>query len=147
LSYLDLWLRSEILFQRSLAKQARTAPSAVPPPRLAEYVLFLVLPRRQREPFVGDVNEDFATNVVPKFGPFLALGWYWIKTIQYVAMYTCENLADPLLTRVVEPLWRRVVLPLLKWIVAPALVVHKLGWADAMRAFADTMRAIIDRLR
>ena len=140
-------LMSEVLFQRGLAEQARTVPSALPPPFLAEYVLYVALPRREREPFLGDLKEDFETNVVPKFGPLLARAWYWYKTILCVRMYTCENAIEPLLRRVIEPLWRRVVWPLLKWIVAPALVVHKLGWADAIRAFADASRAVLDRLR
>src|SRR5258708_3960298 len=59
-------LISEVLFQHSLAERTRTAPSTLPPPFVAELFLYIVLPRREREPLLGDLNEDFATNVLPK---------------------------------------------------------------------------------
>ena len=78
--------------------------------------------------------------MLPKFGPFLAAAWYWWKTILFVSMYACANAVEPLIRNVIEPLWRRVALPLLKWTVAPAVLIHKLGWTDALRAFIDKLR-------
>jgi hypothetical protein len=137
---LAAWLKGEQRLQRSLANVARSKPSEFPPPLGAEYFLYLALPRRNRESLLGCLNEDFTMEALPKFGPFLAVAWYWWKTILFIAMYACENAVEPLIRNVIEPLWRRVVLPLLKWTVAPAVLIHKLGWTEALRAFIDKLR-------
>ena len=134
--YLAVGLKSEVDFQRGRTKRARIVPR-VSPPLVAELFLYLILPRREREPLLGDLKEDFATDVLPKFGPLCARGWYWYKAILYAWMYACENAIEPLMGRVIEPLWRRVVLPLLKWVVAPALLVNKHRVADAIRALLE----------
>lgn len=133
-------VKSEVSFQRGLIQLARIAPAALPPPLVAEYILYIALPCRAREPLLGDLNEDFATNVVPKFGPLCAYGWYWYKAVLYIWIYACDNAIEPLIRRVIEPLWRRVVLPILQWIVAPALLAHRQGWTEAIRAFMDRLR-------
>ncbi len=49
-----------------------TAPS---PPRLAEFLLLLI-PLRQREDILGDLEEEFNTRVVPQYGIFWARLYY-----------------------------------------------------------------------
>lgn len=106
----------------------------------AEFFLYITLPRRQREPIVGDLDEDFTANVLPRFGPRLAGIWYWYKALLCISMYACENGIEPFIRRVVEPRWRRAILPLLKWTVAPVFVIHKLNWGDSLRTFIDKLR-------
>jgi hypothetical protein len=135
-----LGIRLEAKVLRMELITAGGAPAQFLPPTFAAFFLYLTLPRRQQEPIIGDLNEDFATNVLPRFGPLLAGIWYWYKALLCVSMYACENAIEPLIRRVVEPLWRCAVLPLLKWTVAPVLVIHKLNWGDAVRTFIDKLR-------
>jgi hypothetical protein len=50
-------------------------------PVFAEYLLFLFLNRDDREQISGDLQEEFLTSVVPKFGVKRARLWYWVQTI------------------------------------------------------------------
>jgi hypothetical protein len=108
-------------------------------PKYAEFLLYLALPRRNRESYLGCHNEDFATNPLPKFGPLLARFWYWVKALQYVLMYACAYVVQPLVVQVIEPMWRVVLLPLLKWAVAPAFLLHKVASLDRVRAWLEKL--------
>ena len=46
------------------------------PPRLAKFVLLLV-PKKNREHLLGDLDEEFRTILVPEYGPRKARLWYW----------------------------------------------------------------------
>ena len=56
---------------------------AVDPPEHAELLLHLV-PRRDREYILGDLEEDFRTAFLPKFGPEKARRLYWWHAVRSV---------------------------------------------------------------
>jgi hypothetical protein len=89
-----LFLLVEIL-SGIIRRRLRTSQAGFPAPTFAEFFLYLVLPRRQREPILGDLNEDFTTNILPRFGPLLAEIWHWCKAMLCISMYTCENAIEP----------------------------------------------------
>jgi len=134
---LVLTVREEALIQGCLAEVARDGVPTMVPPRLAEFLLYMILPRRNRESFLGDHNEDLVTNVLPRFGPLLARLWYWWKTILYIVMYAHENLVEPLIRRVLEPLWTGVLWPVIKWIAVPTLLARKFEWVESLRSFLE----------
>jgi len=55
-------------------------------PRAAEYILFLI-PKRNREHLVGDLEEEYRTKVLPEWGPFRARLFYWEQTAIAVVCY------------------------------------------------------------
>lgn len=46
------------------------------PPRTASFILLLI-PKRHREFLLGDIEEEFATKVVPQYGTTVGALWYW----------------------------------------------------------------------
>jgi hypothetical protein len=46
------------------------------PPRQAIFLL-LLLPKKNREHLIGDLEEEFRTIVFPRYGRSLAIVWYW----------------------------------------------------------------------
>ena len=58
--------------------------STASPPKTARFLLLLI-PRRHRENLVGDLEEEFATILVPSYGFTKARFWYWWQ----VAMSIC----------------------------------------------------------
>jgi hypothetical protein len=62
--------------------QALTPP---PPPRHAERLLNYVLPRARREEILGDLEEDYYTKWVPKYGFQEARRLYWSDAIRSIA--------------------------------------------------------------
>jgi hypothetical protein len=56
------------------------------PPRSAEYILLLI-PKRNREHLVGDLEEEYRTKVLPEWGPLRARFFYWEQTAVAVACY------------------------------------------------------------
>lgn len=54
------------------------------PSRLAEKLLYLFLPKEQREHVPGDLEEEFTTIILPKFGPRFARFWYWWQVIRSI---------------------------------------------------------------
>jgi hypothetical protein len=46
------------------------------PPRSA-YFLLLLIPKRNREHLIGDLEEEYRTIVLPKYGERAAWFWYW----------------------------------------------------------------------
>lgn len=51
------------------------------PPARANYLLFLA-PRKYREHLIGDLEEEYRTVVLPRFGIKKARFWYWWQVIQ-----------------------------------------------------------------
>lgn len=60
------------------------------PPRQAEFLLHLLLPKPMRESLIGDLAEEFSTSIIPKFGRRRASLWYWTQ----VGFSICTVLAD-----------------------------------------------------
>jgi hypothetical protein len=54
----------------------------ITPPRSAEYLLLCLLPRKNREHFMGCLEEEFRTVLLPKYGEFWARVYYWSQAIQ-----------------------------------------------------------------
>ena len=71
-------------------------------PKLGEFLLYLFLSKEQRESLPGDLEEEFITVIVPKFGLRQAKLWYWSQVLRSIG---------PLLTRQV------VKLVSLSWVV------------------------------
>jgi hypothetical protein len=63
----------------------RTATTPLQPPLQAERLLNYVLPRARREEILGDLQEDYYTTWLPKFGPQEARRLYWLHTIRSIA--------------------------------------------------------------
>ena len=56
-------------FARAVNFPARATEMTVSPSRAAEYLLFLFLPSHLRDVIPGDLQEEFTTVILPKFGP------------------------------------------------------------------------------
>lgn len=54
--------------------------SAIPPLR-AQKLLHFWLPKSSRDSLIGDLDEEFSTKIVPKFGIDSARWWYWKQTV------------------------------------------------------------------
>jgi len=57
----------------------------VKPPRSAEYLLRCLLPRKNRQYFLGCLEEEFRTVMLPEYGESWARVYYWMQTIQSLA--------------------------------------------------------------
>jgi hypothetical protein len=51
-------------------------PDTQPPPKFAEYLLYLLLLKKDREPVLGDLEEEYQ-EVYNRFGKKLAIIWYY----------------------------------------------------------------------
>lgn len=47
------------------------------PPKRAEKLLYLFLPKKDRESIPGDLEEEYRTIILPNYGRPFAQGWYW----------------------------------------------------------------------
>lgn len=56
------------------------------PPRSAQFALLLI-PKRNREHLVGDLEEEYRTIVLPQFGRFLARCWYFEQVTIAIGCY------------------------------------------------------------
>jgi hypothetical protein len=54
-------------------------------PVVGRALLWLVLPREERDAVVGDLHEEFAGIVLPQRGAWRARGWYWGQVLRSVA--------------------------------------------------------------
>ncbi len=54
------------------------------PPNRAEMLLHFGLPKRDRECMIGDLEEEFRTIILPKYGPRVAARWYWWQAVRSV---------------------------------------------------------------
>jgi hypothetical protein len=88
--------RKKALFIKHLQMQIGTRQELLPnesessrnrPPRSAQFALLLI-PRRNREHLVGDLEEEFRTVVLPQHGYFLARFWYFEQVALAIACYT-----------------------------------------------------------
>jgi hypothetical protein len=68
----DRSIRSTINKIESVAYSGR--PTS--PPKAAKFILLLV-PKRHRENLIGDLEEEYATILLPEFGVRKARTWYW----------------------------------------------------------------------
>ncbi|MBT9099995.1 hypothetical protein KFZ76_20040 [Methylovulum psychrotolerans] len=83
LSMLNLYRAlSEALLSKffSLLKEDNIANT---PPKTAEYLLYLVVPRKNRDALLGDLQEDF-NEVLEKFGLRHAKFHYWVQAFRSI---------------------------------------------------------------
>ncbi len=55
--------------------------SATTIPKSAEKLLYFILPKSAREHLPGDLEEEYRTKILPKFGPRYAKIWYWKQAV------------------------------------------------------------------
>ena len=82
--------RSRWLFLRALV--LRVVPSVglhpaeqLGPPNRACFLLDLLLAEADREVIPGDLEEEFTTVILPKYGARRACLWFWIQTLRTIA--------------------------------------------------------------
>ena len=51
------------------------------PPEAAEDLLYIFLPREDREALLGDLEEEYWTDILPKLGVKRAKRWYWGRAL------------------------------------------------------------------
>lgn len=61
------------------------------PPRPARFALLLI-PKRNREHLIGDLDEEYRTVVLPEYGRFWAGFWYWGQTFWAIGPYLWKGL-------------------------------------------------------
>jgi hypothetical protein len=61
------------------------------PPRFPKFLLLLV-PRRNREHLLGDLEEEYSTLVVPEYGRRLADVWYWWHSLISLGWFIYDRL-------------------------------------------------------
>ena len=55
------------------------------PPLGAQRLLYFVLPRKNRQDIIGDLAEEYKTEILPRLGRRGAVVWYWSQAIRSVA--------------------------------------------------------------
>jgi hypothetical protein len=51
------------------------------PPVVGCFLLDLLLPKKHRENLIGDIEQDFTTNILPRYGRTAASIWFWKQVI------------------------------------------------------------------
>jgi len=62
------------------------------PPRLAAWLLARVLPPDAQDAAVGDLDEEYRQDVLPRLGPGRARLWYWRQVMSLSRAYTVHRL-------------------------------------------------------
>lgn len=65
------------------SKQYFEDKNSVSPPKLAEYIIYLFIPRNSRDAILGDLEEDF-NEVSKKFGLWHARLHYWVQVLRCI---------------------------------------------------------------
>jgi hypothetical protein len=113
--------KGKVNLGKYILSSRRKFAACTEPPKFAAYLMLMAFPRQHREATIGDLDEDFRTNVRKRFGQLGASVWYTWKALLYTALYLRETLRN-------KPYWRRLLSPVLRYFLAPLLVAHKLGW-------------------
>ena len=58
--------------------------SEINPPKQAEMLLHFALPKCDRECMIGDLEEEYRTIILPKYGARVAARWYWWQAVRSV---------------------------------------------------------------
>lgn len=72
------------LSHRRISSHRTVAEQTVPPKR-AEMLLHFGLAKRDRECMIGDLEEEYRTVILPKYGARVAVRWYWWQAVRSVA--------------------------------------------------------------
>jgi len=79
----DAFAPRRVSFPKVRKSSSRTA-SAVP---LSAQYLLLLIPRKDREHIISDLEEEFHTIVLPQYGLRRAKTYYWCQTFASLAHY------------------------------------------------------------
>lgn len=91
-------------FIKQLQKQMETKQSGshkqasvrqTNPPRSAQFALLLI-PKRNREHLIGDLEEEYRTIVLPQYGSFLAMCWYFEQVALTIGCYAWPTIRKAL---------------------------------------------------
>jgi hypothetical protein len=66
-----------------IVKLQTSPPDEARTPRIAKFVLLLV-PRKNREYLLGDLEEEYLTILLPDFGLRAAQFWYWCQVLSII---------------------------------------------------------------
>lgn len=100
LSAISIYLKAVLGALRTVATH-----DPAKPPTTAKFILLLV-PTRDREHLVGDLEEEYRTIVLPEYGVRMARFWYWWQVLGSVAPLFWSQLKR---IAGVVLLWRRVL--------------------------------------
>lgn len=95
-----LWILAVAIRKVRLALSNR---NSLGPPRIAKFVLLLV-PARDREHLLGDLEEEYFSIVLPEYGSRAAWLWYWWQVIASVVPFLYSRLAQ---VAAISWLWKR----------------------------------------
>lgn len=62
-------------------------------PKLGEYWLYLILPSKARKYLPADLEEEFKTEILPRFGFRKARLWYWTQVFKSIGPIIARRLA------------------------------------------------------
>ena len=68
---------------RSVMSRIHIRPNE--PQAAASYLLYLLLTKVDREAIPGDLEQEYRTTILPKFGPTCGWFWYWWQTFVNIA--------------------------------------------------------------
>ncbi len=83
--YLDKIPQTEETGARDMLKNDRRKRSNHLP-RLAEFLLYCFLSKKERDVFIRDLEKDFSSVILPKFGLRRARFWYWSQVFSSIAL-------------------------------------------------------------
>lgn len=85
-------LISDLLRDVPLEPAAQETPEPQPsPPLNAEFLLQMFVRREDREHVIGCMEEDFRTRVLPRYGYWRAIAWYWWEVTWTVLYYVWDH--------------------------------------------------------
>lgn len=91
---------------------ARASHVATVPPKGAEFVLYLLLSKEDRESIPGDLQEEFIEVILPRFGRRRASVWYWTQVVRSIL-----PLATARLLRLVKfVIFARITATVARWL-------------------------------
>jgi hypothetical protein len=76
-------------------------PAPIAPPTNAHFLLRLALPAQHRDAVIGDLNEEYASVMLPRFGTRRANFWYWSQVARSISPLMARRLFQ-----VVVQLWK-----------------------------------------
>ncbi len=81
------------LLKRSMLKQIQTDRRLdrmlqAKPPRIAEWLLRMVLPKTEHVTVIGELEEEFHASIVPLMGVIRSKLWFWTESLSLIAGYT-----------------------------------------------------------
>lgn len=86
-------LRAILRFRNEKERVDHPRISQSLPPKTAQFILYLVIPRKEREPLLGDLREEYETIIRPQLSLRQARIWYWVQVMTSVGPILGRRLA------------------------------------------------------